>query len=344
MPPTWNPDAVVLHLSDLHFSGYLQNVHGEGEWSKFARPHDFGLLLEVESHVRPLLERWHERTIVVVTGDLTTAAEPPAYEIAATYLRGMVWVNDRTKVGLALVDQYHMEERLLVVPGNHDTWLYGPLFTQWRRYSDRRALYRQYFARTYERLVYPLVAGGISFLFFLLDSNEVQAFNPLNCRNVLGQGRVGLPQIRQVQADYNQFGTSSTKRPDGFDLGSAVRIGVLHHHPALPEGHPDSLGGRLLELQDAEDVMALFRHPLEARLVLCGHQHYPYVCPSGPADEGWPRVSCAGSATQRERSINSFKVYWIRRNDHGTVIEMEEYRRQKRRGPSKFAPQPRVAM
>src|ERR1700686_2198770 len=88
--------------------------------------------------------------------------------------------------------------------------------------------------------VLPCVVNGVSFIFYLLDSNELLTggLNAWNIRNALGRGRVGKAQISNVLAMHNQLLAGNVPVPAGFDLATAVRIGVLHHHPAIPEGHP----------------------------------------------------------------------------------------------------------
>jgi 3',5'-cyclic AMP phosphodiesterase CpdA len=343
MPAPWSPDALIVHLSDLHFSGYLQNVHGHGEWGRVAKTHDFPLILEMETHVLPLLKLFHQRTVVVVTGDLTAAAEPPAYETVATYLRGLVWVGNNLSVGLGLVDRFGMGDRLFVVPGNHDTWVSLGAATVWKQYKNRRALYQQYFGAIEQKHLFPLVVGKMSLLFFLLDSNNIIKGNLWNLKNVLGRGRVGRHQLAQVEAELNQFSANPSEWPEGFSFEDSIRIGLIHHHPAVPDGTRHSLGQNLLLLEDHDEVREFLVHVVAARLVLCGHQHFPFHAPLSSEDlPNKPWLSCSGTATQRDSKINSFKVYWLRRREPGVEIAMEEYRRDAGLGIAKFRPQPLV--
>lgn len=338
-----NPDAVVLHLSDLHFTSYLQNVSGAIPYLA-PKPHDFSVLQEIHAHITLLVKRWQDRCVFVVSGDLTTSGEPGAYETVSTYLRGHVWVSSMTRVGLDLVDQHRMEERLLVVPGNHDIWFDGiSSVLPWGSNPDRRALYQHYFGDTYTRAVYPVKAGGISFLFFLLDSNRLADWNPLNVRNALGRGRVGNDQIELMKAEYDGFVREFEDDPiPGFDLDSAVRVGVLHHHLVVPEDD-SKLTERLLRLGDAPEVIDLFARHLQVRLVLCGHQHVPFVA---PVENGRTWISCAGTSTQFGSGVNSYKVYWVKREGDSTVIEMEEFQRDGKVEPNrrKFVPGPLVRL
>lgn len=323
-------DALIIHLSDLHFSGYLQNVYNVGEWSQVAKTHDFLVLQEMESIIVQLLRKYQDRVMVIISGDLTTAAEPPAYELLTTYLFGKVWISANKTVGLALHDEFHLQDRVFVVPGNHDAWLSlsGVLrrLTRWWRHFDRRQLFRDYFGM--QPQVLPRVVNGVSFVFYLLDSNEhlVGGLNRWNLRNALGRGRVGKAQLGNVLAMHNQLLAGNVPMPEGFDFGTAIRIGVLHHHPAVPDGHPDGIAEQLLQLQDAPDVTALFHEQLQTHLVVCGHQHFPYLYPDPTTATPW--LSCAGTATQHESPVNSFKLYWIR-NGPPRSITVEEFSRNR---------------
>ncbi|HEV7239290.1 MAG TPA: metallophosphoesterase [Thermoanaerobaculia bacterium] len=325
------PDAVILHLSDLHFSGFLQNVDNIGEWSQVAKTHDFLVLQEMEGVVRPILNKYRDRVVVGITGDLTTAAEPPAYEILTTYLLGKVWVSDKKRVGLGLEGDFGLRERVLVVPGNHDAWLRlsGVLrhLTRWKNYTDRRKLFSEYFGLT-PRVV-PLLVNGISFMFYLLDSNEMLSTvrNSFNLENALGHGRVGKSQIGKILGEINE---PSEKPPQHFNPATAIRIVLMHHHAAIPTEHPVDLEQRLLRLTDGADVQGLFENQLRPHLVLCGHQHFPYLYPD-PAEyeKGRPWLSCAGTATQHHSRVNSFKVYYVYAKPRLRGIDIEDYRRER---------------
>ncbi|MEK6374134.1 MAG: metallophosphoesterase [Acidobacteriota bacterium] len=333
-----NADALIIHLSDLHFSGYLQNVDNIGEWSQVAKTHDFLVLQEMESIIVQLLREYRDRVIVVITGDLTTAAEPPAYELLTTYLFGKVWISENKRVGLGLHDEFHLQDRVFVVPGNHDAWLRfsGILrrLTRWRQHFDRRQLFRDYFGM--QPQVKPLVVNGVSFVFYLLDSNELVAggLNAWNIRNALGRGRVGRAQIGNVLAMHNQLMAGNIPVPPGFELDAAIRIGVLHHHPAIPDDLPSGVEQRLLRLQDAPDVTALFHEQLHTHLVVCGHQHFPYLYPDPATAAPW--LSCAGTATQHKSPVNSFKLYWIRKSAPRSITVEEFVRNRAEAAVSKF--------
>lgn len=313
-----NPDIAVLHLSDLHFGPYLQGVSRIGEWSTFTAPHSFNLLQGMETNTPEFFRKYGDRLIVVVTGDMTTTAEPPAYEAVNNYLRDLPFVSSKLRVGLNL-DKFR--DRMYIVPGNHDVWLYGGFFTRWKRYTDRRDQYFKYFP---ERLpdAFPLVINGTSITLYTIDTNRVKRrINPFNFTNVLGRGEVGDEQIGELLALHTSLSRRRSKGlPEGFDYDSSLKIALMHHHLALPSSIPDSLQQKFLKLEDAPAVL----HQLcgiGVRLVLCGHQHFPYQISDLQGEDNSGQslfLSCAGSTSQLGCAKNSFYVYEITDKKDGT--------------------------
>jgi len=231
-----------------------------------------------------------------------------------------------------------------VVPGNHDAWLRlrGALkiLTRWRSYTDRRQLFRKCFPT--DRAVHALVVNGQSVIVTLVDSNELaDSFsNRFNLRNALGGGTVGTHQIADILDQYQALLNQTIGIPEGFSPDGALHLGVLHHHPAIPAELPLDLEQVLLRLSDADAVQDLFQDHLRTDLVLCGHQHFPYLFPA-PGNHQRPWLSCAGTATQCENPINSFKVYWYYATPT-RLLEVEEYRLERGTLARRFQPQPRV--
>jgi 3',5'-cyclic AMP phosphodiesterase CpdA len=247
--------------------------------------------------------------IVAVTGDLTAAAEPPAYEAMYNFLTGSVAVSGRYHLGLGL-SQLH--NRFCVVPGNHDVWLRADPFSKWSEYADRRDLYATYFSEPLPD-VRSLVVNGRSITLYTMDSNRLaHTVDIANLENALGRGKVGTPQINGLNALHASLleGRQSVGEP-GYDYASSLKIAMLHHHLALPADTPRGWRQMLLELVDAEDVLHLL-HGIDVRLVLCGHQHRSYRLHDlkAPAFSGEPLVlSCAESVTQCKCQENSFQFY-----------------------------------
>lgn len=305
-----NPDIVILHLSDLHFGPYLQGVSKIGEWSQFAPPHDFNLLQGMETKVIEILQKFKDRLIVTVTGDMTTAAEPPAYESVNNYLRDNPFVSSRIRVGLEL---HEIPIGIYIVPGNHDVWLYGNLLTRWKGYANRKDQYFKYFPDQLPN-AYPLLINGNSITIYTLDTNRVGGVNPLNFTNVLGRGGVGKQQIGEIQTLHNNLRSSTFQGiPKDFNYGSSLKILLMHHHLELPSNIPDSIEQKLMRLYDAPSILNLLCE-IGIHIILCGHQHFPYQIPNLQSPS-YPNhsifLSCAGSATQIDCDRNSFYCYEI---------------------------------
>jgi len=312
-----NPDIVILHLSDLHFGPYLQGVSKIGEWSSFAAPHNFNLLQGMETKVTEIFRKHKERLIVVVTGDMTTAAEPPAYESVNNYLRDNPFVSSKLRVGLELQE---IENKMYVVPGNHDIWLYGNWFSRWKRYTYRKDQYFKYFPEQLPN-AYPLLINGISLTIYTIDTNRVGGFNPFNFKNVLGKGEVGKQQMGEIQVLHNNLRNGTFQNiPEGFDYNASLKVALMHHHLELPSNIPNDVEQKLLKLDDAKSILTLLCE-IGVHIILCGHQHFPYQIPTLQSSNNPNHsifLSCAGSATQIECKRNSFSCYEIIDNHNGT--------------------------
>jgi 3',5'-cyclic AMP phosphodiesterase CpdA len=321
-----NPEIVIYHISDLHFGLYLQCSSRVGEWSSTSAPHDFNLLQGMEHALNfaDVIDKYRDRLIIVVTGDLTTSAEPPAYEAVNNYLRDYPFISSKFRMGLRLQT---VQDRFFVVPGNHDIWLYGNWFTRWKKHKNRREEYRRYFPEQLPS-AYPLVVNGVSVTIFTIDTNWVKGFNPINIFNVLGRGEVGKEQIAEIQALHNSLIRRTAEDiPNGFDYAASLKIALMHHHLALPSGFPKDIQQEFLELGDSSSVLNLLCD-IGVRLVLCGHQHFPYHisnlrAPNNPDHAIF--LSCAGSATQMENKRNSFSVCEITRSGDGYNLRLLIY-------------------
>lgn len=312
-----NPDIAILHLSDLHFGPYLQGVTRIGEWSTFAAPHTFNLLQGMEIEVLEILQSRGGRLVIAVTGDMTTAAEPPAYEAVNNYLRNKPFVSSWMRVGFEL---QQIKDKMFVVPGNHDVWLYGNWFTRWKRYENRREQYLKYFPEQLPN-VYPLLINGVSVTIYTIDTNRVTGFNPVNFTNVLGRGKVGEAQMAEIQTLHNSLLNGTfPKIPKDFNYASSLKIALMHHHLSLPQNVLQNAEQKLLELEDAPNILNLLCD-IGIKIILCGHQHFPYQIPNlqsptNPKNSVF--LSCAGSATQIGNDRNSFYIYEIVDNHNGS--------------------------
>jgi 3',5'-cyclic AMP phosphodiesterase CpdA len=280
--------------------------------------------MEIALNLPNIIEKYRDRLIVAVTGDLTTSAEPPAYEAVNNYLRNYPFVSSKLQVGLRLQG---IQDRIFFVPGNHDIWLYGNWFTRWKGYPNRREQYQKYFPEKLPN-AYPLVVNGVSITAFTIDTNCVKKSNPFNLVNVLGKGEVGKEQIAEIQTLHNSLLNHTFQDiPDGFDYPSSLKIALMHHHLALPSDFHEDIQQKFLELNDSPSVLNLLCD-IGVRLVLCGHQHFPYHI-SNLSFSNYPGhtifLSCAGSATQIECKRNSFSAYEITRSGNGYNLRLLIY-------------------
>jgi 3',5'-cyclic AMP phosphodiesterase CpdA len=317
------PDVIIYHLSDLHFGPFLQGVSRIGEWSSFSAPHDYGLLnaMETTLNLNRVMENYGDRLLVVITGDMTTAAEPPAYESVNNYIRDNPFVASDHRIGLQIDEK---RTRIFFVPGNHDMWVYGNLFSRWKGYANRREQYNRYFREPLPN-AYPLVINGVSLTIFTLDTNRVTKVNPLNFKNVLGTGEVGKAQIADLHMLAGKLSTNDFPVPEGFDYKASLKIALMHHHLALPADCPSDFEQECLRLEDAELVTNALGN-IGVQLVLCGHQHFPYHIPELPSSSGHKIfLSCAGSATQIGCAQNSFSTYEIRKGDNKFNLHLTVY-------------------
>jgi len=323
------PDVLIYHLSDLHFGPFLQGVSRIGEWSSFAAPHDYNLLqgMEIGMDFNNVIEKYKDRLIVAVTGDVTAAAEPPAYESVNNYIRDYPFVSSIHQVGLRINEKL---KRVYSVPGNHDMWVYGNLLSRWKGYANRREQYNRYFPEVLPNS-YPLLINGLSVTIFTIDTNRVTKINPFNFKNVLGRGEVGKAQIADLQTLHNELlNGTCPNTPQGFDYRSSLKVALMHHHLALPPDCPKDLEQDFLRLEDADSVTNVLSD-IGVQLVLCGHQHFPYHVPElTSSSQPGHRIflTCAGSATQIGCQRNSFSTYEVRKggdkfNLHLTVYEAD---------------------
>lgn len=284
-----SPNATFLHLSDLHFGGMLQN-QGAGPiaWIGGAR-HDFTLLVELLTWINVYKGKTGKVIdLVLVTGDVTTSADPLAFEEVNNFLRWSKYVSPRAKIGL------EMGEMVLIVPGNHDTW-FTRLYISFPRQAE---CYKYLYFQSFPQLRQFEVSGQ-KFTFCLLDSNLTRR-RPQN----VSRGRVGTDQMNQVAL---QISGLSPQEKDFWE--SSIRIAMLHHHVYLPQALKEE---KYTKMVDASEVLqALRNHGFH--MVAFGHKHLSFhtMYPDSSAPDKI-LISAAGTACQAGQSENSFKVYEFR--------------------------------
>jgi len=291
-----NLEAVIAHISDLHFCDVFCNTEDRLSSVIGAAPHYYPLLAALDAcfHRIPiqLKSRFgleHKIDIAIATGDLTTTASAAAFEEVNNFLRGSKYVGvEGPRIGL------EMSSNVFVVPGNHDTW-----FTRigWRYFMrniiDRSAAYEKYFPKCPDWNTRQF--GNADFLFIGLNSNK-----GLRGLHNVSRGRIDESELADIANRLMMYKRDSSRR--------VFTIILLHHHPYLP---PDKDEQELTKLLKAEEIMKTLSS-MGVDMVLFGHRHESfettYLPPSSQGSS--LLVSCAGSASQMDkRKGNSFKIY-----------------------------------
>ena len=286
------PHFSILHISDLHFNEYLQNSKDTISSHVGAKPHHYRHVQGLCTQKR-LIESKSEIDFVVVTGDLTTTANVSAFEEVNNFLRGTKYVSKENKIGL------NRGQSLLVVPGNHDTWhkrfpwslkaLLACIITSYS-FDFRGEEWNHCFLDSYPYIrPYPN-NGNPKVVFIGINTNK---FDYPNLTEV-SKGQVGSRQLADISNIEGKWPT-------------ALKIALMHHHIALPQGFPTSKYTALID--DTPTIEALFKAGVD--LVLCGHEHKQFHLELEHNDYQGKKLflSCAGSATQMHEEENSFKLY-----------------------------------
>ena len=268
------PTATVLHLSDLHLGANFDDkggVHKSWKSSLFRvggltmQAHDpyifTSLSTAVRSAARFLNTPEDVFDLVFVTGDISTNADSEErFQFAEAYLTGTVKVQTDFAIGLDIDP-----DRLACVPGNHDK--YGE--------AVKPARYSKCFDRYPDVLPYRTVVdirrSRQKLFLFGIDSN------------LYAEGNVAVGKITPETLGWlaGQFEESKSEY-EASD--SAVRILLLHHHPAdlnrfrrqSPRTLIDRLfKGRLTRLEEGERLLKLCNGSID--LICHGHEHFPIV-------------------------------------------------------------------
>jgi predicted MPP superfamily phosphohydrolase len=221
----------VAHISDLHLS------------SKEALE-IFELLATDIQSVKPL------PVLIIVTGDLVDQPGAGVLRRARERLRKLC---EDCKID--------PEERLIVIPGNHDYRHFGV-------FGMKEAVKETAFNRTFPNWQLPRFFDfdGRCFALFCLDSNTNDP------RINLARGRVGQSEYQRFERDYEEL---HKRYKSAFE--ESFKVALLHHHPLpIAETEVDELTGNdaFLALDDAGTLITEMIHK-EVDLVLHGHKHCP---------------------------------------------------------------------
>jgi 3',5'-cyclic AMP phosphodiesterase CpdA len=303
---------VLLHLSDLHFTGPDQKGHywnsaesTESDLPEHDRKGLLGRLME-----DPLLARI-KPSLVVVSGDLLDKAHPSGTPLALAFLNGLA---ERLSL---------KPDRFALVPGNHDASREPSV-----KYQQFDEIYRTFYGT--ERSAFAGKAGHER-----ADLFDYPDFGILIA---------GFNSSENLDADHPQGSVGEFQR-DAMTKKLAdirdrrLRIAVMHHHLEQPRGQarPD-----LSVMNDPGSVREwLLKN--EFSLVLHGHQHVDWQ--TTIYERGWRlTVAAAGSlgvgnyGRERWRLPLSYQLVIIRNHRQGLRLRREYSERECKWGQAGAGP------
>lgn len=303
-----------MHISDLHLGNDLipRAIRSLRCWWKYVDKNITTGLTKAIRNLRP--------DYIVVSGDIVNKCRVRSFRAAAAYLRN-----------LFLDANFDINEKLLIVPGNHDVSFFPRKqpddFIRLRQYrkflcalfneSDVEAR-RQRFSRTDPKA---------RLVFFCVDST-------LKDSPPLAEGQVGPSQREWLRRKVERLTAQL-----GSTFEDYAKIAVLHHH-CLPIA--GTTGERFMHLLDAGDVLKLFDE-LGINVVSHGHKHYPHIKPHLRSDSSVLTVIGAGTTTCRyleEQNGMGNNFNWVTVSPELNNITIQLYRADQN---GEFAPsgQPR---
>jgi len=272
---------------------------------------------------------------IIVSGDLTWAAEPKEFEQARAFL---VRLSKRAAFTEASA------RRLAIAPGNHDLKFSATPALPGTEVRTVRPQYKRAYSKFYEDLFHrppnEFLSAGRRFLLGRSLPVEIAVLNSVLLEQVpqpdakgpgastkvmrfQGQGYLGERQLSDVAK-----GMGWTSRPEL--AGRVIRVVVLHHH-VVPVAYSEQAiyGANYSTVLDAGRLGEwLVSHRVD--VVLHGHQHEPFVARlSRPADKKrgreWHTVHIVGMGSSGvvsdHRPVNNPNVFAVLdfRSDQLTV-------------------------
>lgn len=276
-------ELVILHLSDPHFSG---------KW-RFGLRRRIGNMMGLGAHDEiawraipvALNQSGHTPNILVITGDVSAVGSSCAFRYARNQIENLA-----SDIGLP-------RERIIVVPGNHDRFVYymtmavGLFGRSFERYFSDYAKPRR-ITLTGDGIgrhatVYPFDSSYSGFRLFPIYSSR---------------GRI-------ERDAFTRF--ASFRSGQGSDTDRDITVCLLHHHP-LPV--PSRNTSAYTIMKNGGTFMS-YMHRHEVDVVLHGHEHQSYSCRIC-YDEGNHDtvISAAGTCAYAKESQKAFSVVRVNKN------------------------------
>ena len=194
----------------------------------------------------------------MVSGDLTSEGSPSEFPVAHTFLRAFWRLRRDIPMKSTGVDL--SDDRLGIVPGNHDHWNGQHLGPVPIPQSYNKSIFPKHFRPTPWKKVWKDMKGQIELEIYGLDSNSGLAGNI----NIRAMGSFSNYEVQQLEAWLNE----SDQQPANPGV-HRVRAIVTHHSPSYTGAGPLGL------MLDANSRQKLYDIALKYGIacVLTGHVH-----------------------------------------------------------------------
>jgi len=263
----------IAHLSDLHLGPDVvaRALLARRAWNRPVRPE---LLIGLQTKLRQ-----ESVDYVVISGDFVNKPKTSCFEEASKLVR-----NFLANAGIDI------NEKLLVVPGNHDVGFFP------RAEKDDFRRLKKYF-KFLQALFQEDELLSRKHRFFRVDEDKKVLFLGLDTTMKslppTADGQVGTSQINWARKKLQGYRNQLDLRDSSLD--EFIKIAILHHHCVSIPGL-SVRGERFMQLLDEGDVLKFFdEHGFN--IVLHGHKHVPHVLTRDRSDTTTMMVVGAGTAT-----------------------------------------------
>jgi len=236
----------IYHLSDLHLGTEL--IQTSKSIINGFSAHNERIWVAIRDHILGRIDNNKNEYIVVITGDLSQIGSIESFKLAQT----LILKNDNSEISKKYGLQLD-EKKLLIVPGNHDSYDKSYFFK-----NNLRTFNNIFFPTSDSEDIYPILkkiqVDGSSYIFMGIDSTYKKSAASL--RKKFGKGIVTNSQLDQLTGRLKEIGNNNFK------------IVCLHHCPIIVDCKRD----RSLMLEKSQSLLSWICKN-EINVVLCGHLH-----------------------------------------------------------------------